>query len=116
MIGKGQLMTSSQARKIDCQHTKPCSDCPWSRRSVPGWLAGLKPSDWIAKVHSDLRMDCHTLKDNKGKHFQCAGAAIYRANVCKSPRDFNILRLKADTKHVFSWKEFEEHHKLGLFE
>jgi len=41
---------------------RPCNDCPWRRKSCAGWLGpfGIK---------------------------QCAGAAVYRANVCKSPRD-----------------------------
>ena len=44
---------------------------------------------------------------------QCAGAAIYRANVCKSPRDGSLLKLPADRETVFADKsEFWEHHDM----
>lgn len=42
-------------------------------------------------------MCCHVLKGA-----QCAGLAIYRANVCKSPRDPNAIKLPADREKVFA--------------
>lgn len=42
---------------------------------------------------------------------QCAGAAIYRANVHKSPRDSAIAILPADLETVFGFGEFREHHE-----
>lgn len=42
---------------------------------------------------------------------QCAGLAIYRANVCKKPRDRSILTLPADREAVFAApSEFRHHH------
>ena len=42
---------------------------------------------------------------------QCAGAAIFRGNICKTPRNPQIERRDADYELVFSWdNEFIEHH------
>jgi hypothetical protein len=100
-----QLITSDEAKPAKCQHKKPCSDCPWARKSIAGWLGGLTVQQWIMRVHSDDQIACHTLKG-----VQCAGAAIYRANVFKLPRDPECLKLPADRKNVFGFNEFEEHH------
>jgi hypothetical protein len=58
-------------------------------------------------VHGEAFIDCHCTTNQ-----QCAGAAIYRANVCKSPRDKTLLRLEPDKALVFaSSQEFLKHHK-----
>lgn len=103
---KRQLISSDQAVPAKCQHTKPCSDCPFSRDALNGWLGGGTVDEWIMTAHGDHEMPCHTLK---GAH--CAGAAIYRANVCKRPR-FDNFRLPADQENVFSTPmEFKAHHE-----
>lgn len=92
------------------QPTAPCSDCPWSRKSVPGWTGPNTVEEWMGCIHGDERIDCHTRKQANGDQWQCAGAAIYRGNVCKRPRDPAVLVLPANEKLVFSWGEFERHH------
>ncbi len=104
-LRKRQLISSDQAVKAKSQHKKPCSDCPWARTSAPGWLGGGTVEDWLARVHSDQAIECHTLIGA-----QCAGASIYRANVCKVPRDPKVLKLPADEQLVFVWDEFKQHH------
>lgn len=100
------LVSSDEAVPATRQHTKPCGDCPWRRDALPGWTGGLTPETWIRGAHGDEQIDCHTLTGA-----QCAGAAIYRANVCKRPRNPETLRLPADRDHVFeSPTEFLEHH------
>lgn len=90
------------------QHTTPCPECPWRRKAPPGWLgAKLPPEDWVAAAHSDVRIPCH-LDLNK----QCAGAAIFRDNVCKLPRDPAVIVLPSDTVKVFATgNEFIAHHR-----
>ena len=89
------------------QHQKPCDDCPWRRDSLPGWLGGSSVEDWLVIAHSDEKIDCHTRLGA-----QCAGAAIYRRNICKSPRDKTALTLPADRDAVFaSPSEFQNHHE-----
>lgn len=99
----GQL--SIDRKKVKTQHTSPCVDCPFSRQSVRGWLGPLTAEEWMIVAHSDRKLMCHT--GDK----QCAGAAIFRANVCKHPRDPEALELPRNTKKVFSWdNEFLAHH------
>lgn len=101
-----QLIASDEAVPAKGQHTHPCSDCPWARTALPGWTGGLPTRQWLAAAHGDERIDCHTLRGA-----QCAGSAIYRANVCKISRDPKVLRLPADRVTVFSNPaEFEAHH------
>lgn len=86
---------------------KPCEDCPFARKAIPGWLAGQTPSDYVFAAHRETEIQCHTKKLSNGEHVECAGTAIYRKNVCKSTNS----PLKADKKTVFaSPKEFIEHH------
>lgn len=103
-----QLLVGSQAKPRKKQHTSPCSDCPWARKALPGWLGNSTADEWLATVHGEALIECHTTDK------QCAGAAIFRGNVCKVPRDPNILTLPADRVKVFSWnKEFKDHHEKG---
>lgn len=103
---RGQLLSIDDGRPTKRQHTKPCPDCPWSRESLPGWLGGLAPREWILIAHGDGVIECHTTDK------QCAGAAIYRANVCKHPRDPSALSLKPNRVTVFaSPAEFTAHHR-----
>lgn len=102
-----QLITGDEATPALRQHTKPCSDCPWRRKAIKGWLGSLSPEDWIQAAHGEAYVDCHTRIG-----VQCAGAATYRANLCKRPRNPCILRLPPDRKAVFANPaEFLEHHK-----
>jgi len=60
-----------------------------------------------AKAHGETKFECHTLIGA-----QCAGSAIYRANVVKRCRDKDILALPANRELVFATPvEFLEHHK-----
>lgn len=114
---RGRLITSDEAVKAKGQHRRPCSDCPWARKSLRGWLGSATPDEWLKEAHGEARIECHT-RDRA----QCAGAAIYRANVCKSVRDPKAFRLPPDSVRVFATpSEFAEHHtidpkrRLGMF-
>jgi hypothetical protein len=107
MTLKGKLISSAEAKPTNRQHKTPCSDCPFRRDSLPGWLGGYEPDQYAQLAHSDERIDCHTKIGP-----QCAGAAIYRENVCKSPRDKSVLLLPQNKEKVFGrMQEFLEHHK-----
>lgn len=106
MATSKQLLDSSKARLTKHQHVRPCSDCPWRRDSLPGWLGGNTPEQWRQWAHGETRVDCHVFINQ-----QCAGLAIYRANVCKSVRDASILKLPGDKESVFGTPaEFINHH------
>lgn len=101
-----RLICSDEATLAKTQPTKPCTDCPFARASLPGWLGGIPIQDWLAAVHSDSLMVCHV-----HPNVQCAGAAIYRRNVCKLLQDPSLLVLPADRQLVFATPmEFTKHH------
>lgn len=103
-----KLVTSDEARPCAVQPTQPCSDCPWARASLPGWLGGASVEEWLTAAHGEEIIPCHTLVGP-----QCAGAAIYRRNVAKLVRDPEALKLPADRTLVFASKaEFTQHHTL----
>lgn len=104
-----KLISSDESVQSDIQHIKCCSDCPFSRQSLPGWLGGGEVDDWVRAAHSDMVLPCHVISNQ-----QCAGAAIYRRNVCKLPRPPNLV-LDADKENVFSSPmEFTKHHTKGF--
>jgi hypothetical protein len=103
-----KLISSDEAVFTKKQHVAPCSDCPWAKKALHGWIGGTTVEKWIQVAHSDEPSECHVHPNQ-----QCAGLAIYRANVCKKPRDPEVLVLPADRKLVFSSPvEFAEHHSM----
>lgn len=104
-----QLLTYDQAVPATKQHVKPCSDCPWARKSLPGWLGEMTSDEWLMACHGESPMPCHVFVGA-----ECAGAAIYRGNVHKAPRDKSLLVLPQDAKLVFATPmEFKTHHDGG---
>lgn len=96
----------------------PCAECPWRRASAPGWLGPFDAQEWVALVHSEDAVACHMTisKDGSwdGGVRQCAGAARYRKNVCKLPRDPQVACGPLDRETVFtSSAEFLQHHQRG---
>ena len=105
-----QLISSDEAVQGTCQHTEPCSDCPWARQSLNGWLGRLTAREWLRVAHGENLVACHVI-DNQ----QCAGLAIYRANVVKLVHDPDVLRLPADREKVFANPmQFTAHHEKTL--
>lgn len=111
MSGKlrSKMLTHEDGAPATTQHKSPCSDCPFRRDSVPGWLADMTPGEYLALAHSDEKVECHVLQTQ-----QCAGLAIYRRNVAKKPRDPEVLILPANQRDVFGNPvEFIAHHQRG---
>lgn len=105
-----QLVTNLTAKPAKGQHKKPCDDCPFARHALNGWLGGLTAERWLQIAHGEGQSECHTMTG-----VDCAGLAIYRANVVKLPRDPAALVLPADHKLCFSTKqEFLKHHSTPL--
>lgn len=103
---KRQLLTHENAKPCKTQHKSPCSDCPFARKSLAGWLGGINAHEWMRIVRGEAIVQCHTKIGP-----QCAGAAIFRANIFKAPRDPKILQLEKDRTSVFSTVgEFLNHH------
>ena len=92
-----------------------CNDCPWRRVSAPGWLGPLSAEEWIALAHGEGAIACHQtiVEDESWQDArQCGGAAQYRRNVCKLPKNPEVaVADEPDTEKVFGRStEFFEHH------
>lgn len=129
MNHKGQLVTSAEAQPFRRQHRAPCSDCPWARKALPGWLGPNTTQEWLMAAHHHASIiACHTrampegmpdpmdlqsasINAILGGHWQCAGAAIYRTNVVKRVEP-PVLWLPQNKILVFaSPLEFRSHHE-----
>lgn len=97
---------------------EPCNDCPWRRDATRGWLGPYDADEWLRCAHGESAIACHqTIPEGGGwgeNTRQCRGAAIFRANVCKSPWNPTVETGPRDTKRVFAWDdEFKAHHEGG---
>lgn len=101
----------------------PCNECPWRREAEGGHLGPYSPLDWIKIAHSDTAIACHkTVVAVKNplegigdwehpKIRQCRGAAIFRENVQKNPRNQEVVTGPGDKESCFGTnEEFLEHH------
>lgn len=92
-----------------------CNDCPWRRNAVAGWLGPYDADQWVQLAHSDEPIACHeTIVDDESwtEAKQCRGAAQYRANVAKAPRDPDIAVGPTDREGIFANPaEFKEYHQ-----
>ena len=108
---KRKLVSGDEAVECPKQPQKACSDCPWGREALNGWLGHLSIDEWIQSAHGETTVECHAQKGPNGP-WACAGLALYRANVGKIPRNPNALRLPADRESVFANPmQFREHHE-----
>lgn len=80
----------------------------------------MSADEWVALASSDEPIACHiTIPEDGGGSWeseglrQCQGAAIFRRNICKRPRDESdaAINAVADRDTVFSNRaEFSAHH------
>lgn len=106
-----RFVSSDTAVQTKTQHRKPCADCPFSRRAIPGWIGLRTVDEFLRDAHGETYLECHCTTNK-----QCAGAAIFRANVIKSCRDPGHLRLEPDKEIVFATNdEFRNHHSQHLY-
>jgi hypothetical protein len=102
------LVTKDEGVESHCQHTTPCSDCPWRRDSLNGWLGGHSAQEFVGIAKSDFPYPCHTVTNQ-----QCAGMAIFRRNIIKMPRPPALI-LEKDKETVFANQdEFLAHHTFS---
>lgn len=97
---------------------KACPECPFSKRCAPGALGGSDPAVYIGQINGPFWLPCHLHKGYKDKETkpedvcQCAGAAIFRANLNISFPKLPLLQLPPDNgEDVFKdYAEFLMHH------
>jgi hypothetical protein len=101
------------------QHTTPCAECPFRRDIKPGLLGGSPVETYIGQSVLPFWLPCHCDKnyERKTSQFkkvtQCAGTAIFRANIGVGQlMPDSLLSLPADREKVFgTMAEFVAHHK-----
>jgi hypothetical protein len=103
--------------------SKVCNDCPFRRKSMPGWLGGSSPEGFVDCLQRDEPLPCHQTVDyddpkwlekwtaqEAGK--MCAGALIFMANKAQRPRDREFPTMPPNKTDVFSNSvEFVRHHR-----
>lgn len=98
---------------------KPCSQCPWRRTAMRGFLGPHTPQEWIEQIHAEGPIACHqTIPDDLDGWDawrspgirQCAGAARFRANVIKRPRHPKIAVGPTDVTVFATNDEFISYH------
>lgn len=99
---------------------KPCEECPFRRASYPrglGLIGGSPPEVYVGQSMGPFLLPCHMTPDYEQDrrdpgHAQCAGAAIYRANVGVSDRmPAQLIKAEPDATEVFgSHAEFLAHY------
>lgn len=122
-------MTTSDARQAELLDqvlngelppatANPCNECPWRREATPGHLGPFTADAWVKAAHSDTPIMCHKTLRGIDHDFtdpdirQCRGAAIFRANVHKVPRNPTAETGPRDTVAVFaSGAEMVDHHE-----
>lgn len=105
----------------NCTHVKtPCPACPFSRTVKPGALGGSPATTYIGQAQGPFILPCHVhcnfddpqWKSKTMETPQCAGAAIFRANLgVDSTLPDMVHKLPPNHKYVFSTHaEFLSHH------
>jgi len=99
--------------------TKPCKDCPFSKRSQPGALGGSPPDVYIGQVNGPFLLPCHKhcdfddpewrTPDKQAHTQQCRGAAIFRTHQGIDVPG-TLLKLPADEDVFADEAEFLAHH------
>ena len=98
---------------------KPCNECPFSKTIEPGFTGGSDPSVYIGQGHGSFWLPCHKDCDFDDPDWkkdtsvqQCAGAAIYRANIERDHLMPKMLhRLPKSDLAFESPEELYAHHK-----
>lgn len=102
---------------------KPCSDCPFRRASMPGWLGAGSPESFLDCLQRDEPLPCHQTIDYDDPRWlekwnaqqggsMCGGALIFLANKLQHPRTRGFPTLPSDRVTVFSDSlEFVRHHR-----
>jgi hypothetical protein len=78
-----------------------------------GWLGPYTAEEWEQLAHGEEPIACHLSIEESGSWdgaLQCRGAASYRANVAKSPRDPEVVVGPKDP-NVFGFREFRTYHE-----
>lgn len=109
------VVESMGEHAYDCKH--PCSECPFSKTVKPGTLGGSPVDTYVGQIEGPFHLACHMApgytQENGGSLDtpQCAGAAIFRANLGLSDKMPDpLLKLPPGDESFASHAEFVAHH------
>ena len=97
---------------------KPCRECPFRRKSAPGYLGNDTADHFLALTMRDHEMPCHISVDYERKDWRntigsaqhCAGAATFFANIGKLSRDQGRAQRPKSTAVFTTPMEFLKYH------
>jgi len=102
---------------------QPCSDCPFRRKAMPGWLGAGSPESFVDCMNRDEPLPCHQTIDYDDPDWlakwsaqengsMCAGALVFMANKLQRPKAPGFPTLPPDKTNVFANTiEFVRHHR-----
>ena len=105
---------------------QPCSDCPFRKKSLAGWLGSYGgPREILDLVNREVPYPCHmTINNEPGQEELyredtrlCAGALLYMSKSGKLPRDPELVALvkarrQEDKTGILTASEFISHHNI----
>lgn len=107
----------------------PCSDCPFRKDSIAGWLSEYTTQDLHSLVMNEIPFPCHMTHDRDLEFDEageaetplCAGALRYMRKAGKSPRRQDLAFLlksidRNDCENILSVPEFFKHHSAEEIE
>jgi len=103
------------------KQTKMCSDCPFRKKAMKGWLGPWQPEEIQQMIHGENKYICHSdinkrssvgqsesQIDEQGQH--CVGFLRYRTKVCKTSRD------EDQRAHQYKLKEIDDQEVIDAFQ
>ena len=104
---------------------KPCNDCPFTKSSLPGWLADYTPQQLHMLVMSETPFPCHLTHEDDisikeagtTKYPLCAGALAFMKKNGKMPKDLKLAKFvgeisRESLSEILSVREFYKHHEI----
>lgn len=102
--------------------SQPCNNCPFRRKSMPGWLGAGSPESFIDCMQRDEPLPCHQTVDYDDEHWlakwmlqrdskmkMCAGALVFMRNKLQNNP---FAKVEKDHENIFSNSvEFVRHHR-----
>lgn len=108
---------------------RPCKECPYTKKSIPGYFGGHDPAEYSDAISTDTIVACHTKSSFDDDGFvrdvvPCVGHVVSQIVSCKSPlptavqlsklhKDVRALEhfdeLKSNSLSVFN---FNQHHMV----
>ncbi len=106
----------------------PCTDCPFRKNSLPGWLSDYTPRELHNIIMAEKPFPCHmthpnnivTYEDAGSEEYPlCAGALQYMKKAAKLPLNPELRALvsgidRTQLDNILTVPEFFEHHSKKI--